>query len=536
MGRIGNTLTNVVIDGNKVSANYDKVTKNFFGADITDSDVDNVIYIKVGGEYFKNTNEVFSLGMWGGRSDDPTFDNAPAFAACNASMRILKYKMPVLLPSGTYKVVSNGVVFDGGPQGNAPYYIGAGGRSTIIDASGVVGDVAVRFGNDGTTSDTWGDTLHGGLKGVKIVARPDVDALVLASYAPTSNASNTIEDIFIDTCRDGIRSFMNPSNPSSNYRNSFKNIHITNYYRTGLHEGGVYSTYQDIFIVAASGNEAGMGAANLALKVEGSDNTFIGVQTEDQITVTGRDNVFINMSMEYLVKQVPSTEIGGVVLRVAGVNNAFFKFKMVGVDKRVINSLGTIYSTSTTMMNFSYYAGKTLPDGVTVDPNYIPDYPFLPAVGSSGTMINIEVETGFHMDNATFAPGLENWRTLNVFGIGDKFDLILPNFLNKDTGGNVAGYSNFDNLQIMVSLTHQAGALIFDKGAAYKIVNAANDDWINFITEPALGVRDLGAIGGITFAPTALPPDFADDAAAAAGGVPLNRIYRTGNVLKLRLV
>jgi hypothetical protein len=51
---------------------------------------------------------------------------------------------------------------------------------------------------------------------------------------------------------------------------------------------------------------------------------------------------------------------------------------------------------------------------------------------------------------------------------------------------------------------------------------------------PRLVARAVNAIGKDTIRPAALQ-DFANDAAAAAGGVEINGFYRTGSIVKVRV-
>lgn len=92
---------------------------------------------------------------------------------------------------------------------------------------------------------------------------------------------------------------------------------------------------------------------------------------------------------------------------------------------------------------------------------------------------------------------------------------------------------------VLESTSNGAGlAMTLPNGAAVRsgtIGGSMYFDLGNVIFRDGNGGAGGGSVNAVSYRFTVTPPDHADDTAAAAGGVAVNEVYRTGNALKIRL-
>jgi len=88
------------------------------------------------------------------------------------------------------------------------------------------------------------------------------------------------------------------------------------------------------------------------------------------------------------------------------------------------------------------------------------------------------------------------------------------------------GPTNVNGTLGISGLASMAGGL---STGALEVATDANGG----LVQATMGLEVGGVSGGLSFG--ILPPDFADDVAAAAGGVQIKHVYRTGSILKIRV-
>jgi hypothetical protein len=415
--RTGNTVYDIVdqYTGEYISLN--KATTKPGGSSVIDADVDNIIYFKLGTEYFKRNYSDLNV-RWFNVKGDGSNNDAPGLNAVNNYFKTLTTKPIIKLEAGTYKCNSE-VAFDGGTSNGIPYIEGAGPLNTVFDFTNATGNTGIRFGNSQTTVSTRANSLHGGIKGIKIIGTPSIDGLINASYAPTATAFNVFEDIYIFNCRDGVNYAMNPSNESSGFRNIYRNIRIEKYSRVGFTANGAYNDHYGVFVTQPNGEtntispDLSKGASNLGLNVNGSNMTFHGCQFEDQIYSLGASCTFYNCTIENMLKGQGHPLCGDSAVIIAGVDNQFINFKMTTLNKIVIKTGIKVFAPNTALINVSY-ANPAGPDFN----QFILEKPIIPFGSSSGVIINSSITATLAQNDPSIIN--ENWAYLNVLIQGDE--------------------------------------------------------------------------------------------------------------------
>jgi hypothetical protein len=498
--RKNDIIYNVLDQYTGENVTYNKVTTFADGTAMADGKCDGVIYRKIGEEYFKRSVDGPINVKWFGAKGDGVQDDTESFTTAIAFSSSLSLKSTILIPEGRYKI-NQKLAIDGGISGSAPYIIGAGGRSTILDFSTATGNTAIQWGTNATGS-AGRDTLHGGIKGIRVIANSNMDGLTIASYAPTSNAFNRFEDLFFTNVRDGVNELTSP-NASSNYSNHFENINVQGHSRIAFRISGVYSTYKGIFLVGPQG----AGDNTLSLMLEGAGNTIESIQTEDQVYILGRSNQITHLSMEYILKTVQNSVIGKNAIRISNTNNHIDGLTMTGFKNTVIDTLASMTGANHSIRNAVYFD-----EG---NPLYKITYPFFPTADSTGIMENISVDTEIYLDNPSLEGYLVGWSLQNIKNATGIFsrdpNLRLqavsdPTKLSL-TGGRVTGAVNLD-FPVLGRPTTGTGSVEL-WGEVYhicnhRIPNKASDNYLPFILRNTSGpeaVMDLVNIGTINGSP-----------------------------------
>lgn len=136
--RSGNNLYNILDKYTGEYFTYTKTTVNYSGAAITDADVDGVLWIKWGTEYFKRNWTGFINAKWFGATGDGVTNDAPFIQTCLNSAR----KYGVFFPKGIYRFTTSVTLPSASSAGG--HLIGEGGIG-----QGEIGASATQFLIDG---------------------------------------------------------------------------------------------------------------------------------------------------------------------------------------------------------------------------------------------------------------------------------------------------------------------------------------------------------------------------------------------------
>jgi hypothetical protein len=341
--------------------------------------------------------------LWFGAKGDSSTNNITAFNATVAYVKSSNTKVKrIYVPTGNYFLSSRWVVDAGGDnigikvEGDAEY-----ASNLIFTGTDTVG---LQHGSAAS------NTLGGGVKNIAIIAKPTIDAFVVASSAPYAAAWNIYENIRIYNARDGVSYKMNPANETSCFRNVYTNIHIAVYSRIGFSANGSYNDHYGLFITQPNGEtntispNATKGALNLGLKVTGSNQSVLNSQFEDQIYNLGSNCLFDGITVENMLKYNPNPICGPVVFFNAGTSCSIRNFRAITTNNHAVNTLMLMYGPNTSLDNISYAnPGNDVIFQLT--------YPIMLG-GGSGTIKNTRVPCTY-MQNAFLDP---EWGMENVLG------------------------------------------------------------------------------------------------------------------------
>lgn len=333
-------------------------------------------------------------------------DNVPDQNGFNAMTTFAAtFNKGIKLRPGRYKLNTKWQI-----PGKAGWVItGSGDRNTILDFSGSPDTSAVILGSDLT------NTLHADVSNFSIEGTPNMDGFVVSSWAPTAAAWNEVRNIYMTNVRDGLSTRGNPANTTSNFQNFFRNITVEKYFRYGIFSDGAMNVYDGGFIVQPNGEknptnpDTSLGAKTLAVYDVGGGNEFRNIPSEDQWVLSGSGTKVSQCTIEFLMKGKPSTIAGPVAMRIAAFDTHVDGFIWTGFNKNVVNQFGSVYSAGVSLKNIVYVNPGD-------NPLFRIDYPILPAIGSSGIMENVLVQSTYGLNHPVFEDNLFGWTILETAG------------------------------------------------------------------------------------------------------------------------
>jgi hypothetical protein len=244
------------------------------------------------------------------------------------------------------------------------------------------------------------------MNNIQIIGNLNTDGLILAAEIPYTVAFNTFSHLRFYDVRDaiGIETLINAA---ASYRNQFNDIEIEKYSRNAVSDSGAYPTWIDVFVVYPN-PAAGSGANNLGLRTVAASPVYINFQSEDQCSFEGGNAFVMNMTIENIVKTVPSSIVGQAAIKVAGYATTFINLRMITMRNDVVNAFMYVYALNTTILGFNYAnPGDNALYRIT--------YPIQAIAGdSSGIMMNHIAESQYPLSSPTFAAGLIDWTLINI--------------------------------------------------------------------------------------------------------------------------
>jgi len=363
-----------------------------------------IIFSGADGGYWQRIYSGYVNVKWFDAVGDGKKDDTLALKNAIKYSKLKAFQTTLYLPGGVY-LITDAIILDGGlKEVNAPILRGDGARNTVLDFSKSTKSKCVKFGSPES------NTHYGGVFGLTIKGNGIQDALTISSSAPYTASFNKFEDLRIYNVKNGIIFEMIRSNTTSCFCNKFKNIQIEKYYGIGLHAQGSYNAY-DGFSISQPGGitnvnfpDRNFGANSLALLAQGASDLFNNFQTEDQVKIEGYACSVNNLTIEHILKG--ASNLGGSAIVVAGQFSVMTNVLLIGFNNDVIKYIGSVFSQNNMLQNWRYI-------GIIDSKNKIL-YPIILNKKSSGTAMNIQIQTTYSIDTPELLQNLKDWVFINV--------------------------------------------------------------------------------------------------------------------------